>query len=335
MTKTAVIALGGNALIKENQAGSADELRENATAMARSIQTLRGHSWDVVLVHGNGPQVGNLAIQQDEHQSRVPAQPLYSLGAMTQGQLGSLLSLALRSTVGPPAINVAAVVTHVVVSPDDPAFDTPTKPIGPFFEDDEARRLATSRGWTIVQDAGRGFRRVVPSPEPQSFLEIKAIRTLVDSGAVVIASGGGGVPVIADGDGYSGLDVVVDKDYAAARLATLLGVDTLVLVTGVECAMLDFGTPRETQLLQVTADQMEVHLADGQFPEGSMGPKVRAAIRFLRAGGRQALITTHELAAAYLTRARGSVGGGTVITLTDARSDAASRTGSIHSEVGA
>jgi carbamate kinase len=334
-TKTTLIALGGNALIKEGQAGTATQLRENATAMARSIHTLRAQSWDVVLVHGNGPQVGNLAIQQDDRQTLVPAQPLYSLGAMTQGQIGSLLSLALRGTVGSPTNNVAAVVTHVVVSPDDPAFEKPTKPIGPFFDADEAKRIGALRGWEMAWDAGRGFRRVVASPEPLEFLEIQAIRALVGSGAVVIAAGGGGVPVIADGEGYAGLDVVIDKDYAAARLATLLGVDTLVLATGVEHVMLDFGTSRQRPLLQVTADQMELHLADGQFPEGSMGPKVRAAIRFLHAGGRQALITTHELAATYLTRAPGSVDGGTLITLTEAGANTASSTESKRSEVGA
>jgi carbamate kinase len=327
MRKTAVIALGGNALTKEKQAGTAEELRENAIAMARSIHALRGQAWNAVLIHGNGPQVGNLAIQQDEGQILVPAQPLYSLGAMTQGQIGSALSLALRSTVGPTPINVAAVVTHVVVSPDDPALVKPTKPIGPFFDVDEASRLAASRGWEIAQDAGRGFRRVVASPEPQAFLELDAIRALVDSGALVIASGGGGVPVIAEGEGYVGLDAVVDKDYAAARLATLLGVDTLVLVTGVAYVMVDFGTPHQRALLDVTADDMDLHLADGQFPEGSMGPKVRAAIRFLRAGGRQAIITNHELAASSLTRAPGSVEGGTVITLDGTGLTAASAVG--------
>jgi carbamate kinase len=334
-TKSTLIALGGNALIREGQTGTAAQLRDNATAMARNIHALRAQSWDVVLVHGNGPQVGNLAIQQEEGQSLVPAQPLYSLGAMTQGQIGSLLSLALRGTVGSPTSNVAAVVTHVVVSPDDPAFEKPTKPIGPFFDADEARSIGARRGWEMAWDAGRGFRRVVASPEPLEFLEIQAIRALVDSGAVVIAAGGGGVPVIAHGEGYAGLDVVVDKDYAAARLATLLGVDTLVLATGVEHVMLDFGTSRQRALLRVTADEMEQHLRDGQFPEGSMAPKVRAALRFLRAGGRQVLITTHELATSYLTRASGSVDGGTLITLNEVRANAAPSTERTRSEVGA
>jgi carbamate kinase len=334
-SKSTLIALGGNALIRDGQAGTAAQLHDNATAMARSIHTLRAQSWEVVLVHGNGPQVGNLAIQQEDQQSLVPAQPLYSLGAMTQGQIGSLLSLALRGTVGSPTNNVAAVVTHVVVSPDDPTFEKPTKPIGPFFNAAEAKHIGARRGWEMAWDAGRGFRRVVASPEPLEFLEIQAIRALVDSGAVVIAAGGGGVPVVADGEGYTGLDVVIDKDYAAARLATLLGVDTLVLATGVEHVMLEFGTSRQRPLFQVTADQMDVHLADGQFPEGSMAPKVRAALRFLRAGGRQVLITTHELATAYLTRAQGSVDGGTLITLNEVGANAASSTQKRRSEVSA
>ena len=251
--------------------------------------------WGVVIVHGNGPQVGSLAIAHEESAAVVPPQPLFNLGAMTQGQMGSLVSLALRRVSGWPRVRPAAVVTHVTVDPADPAFTEPTKPIGPFFDRAEAEELAASRGWTITEDAGRGYRRVVPSPEPIDILEAGAILALIDAGFVVVAAGGGGVAVVSGPDGYHGVDAVIDKDYAAQRLATSLGAEALVLVTGVETVMLDFGTPQQRAVEEMTLEEAERHLAEGQFPPGSMGPKMRAATRFLRAGGRVAVVTTPEL----------------------------------------
>ncbi|MBN9113153.1 MAG: carbamate kinase [Pseudonocardia sp.] len=298
MSRTAVVALGGNAFTREDQKGTFEELAANARTMANTVHALRRSGWNVVIVHGNGPQVGNLAIQQEEGSSVVPALPLSALGAMTQGQLGSLISISLRQTAqAGDDIDVATIVTHVAVASDDPAFTDPRKPIGPFFHGDAVNEMVETRGWTMIEDSGRGHRRVVPSPKPQAILEAASIRTLADAGVVVVAAGGGGVPVVDEGDGLKGVDAVIDKDYAAQQLANQLGADALVLVTGVKNVMVDFGKPSQRAIEEVGVDEVEVHLGDGQFPEGSMGPKVRAGIAFLRNGGQTVVVTTPEFAA--------------------------------------
>jgi carbamate kinase len=302
--RTAVVALGGNAFTREGQRGTYQELASNAAAMAQAVHRLRQAGWRVVVAHGNGPQVGNLAIQQEAAEPAVPGLPLPALVAMTQGQLGSLICLALREVAGYSggrAPDVVTVVTHVRVDAADPAFARPTKPIGPFLSAAHAADLALSKGWTTVEDAGRGYRRVVPSPVPLEIVETAAIRRLLDEGFVVVAVGGGGVPVAADGDRLVAVDAVIDKDLAAALLATTVGARALVLVTDVDAVMLDFGTPRQRAITTVGADEMRQHLREGQFPEGSMGPKVRAALRFLDAGGGCAVITRPWLVASALS----------------------------------
>jgi len=302
MTKTAVVALGGNALTRQGQSGTAEEMAANAAAMAASVNDVIEAGWRVVIVHGNGPQVGNLALQQ-EATTAVPPQPLALLNAMTQGELGSLIATAINALRGPGA--AAALVTHVTVSRADPAFAAPSKPIGPFFGSDEAHHLAEARGWVVRQDSGRGYRRVVPSPEPVGIVEIGAIRALVDAGCLVIACGGGGIPV--DGSGGDAarvgavIDAVIDKDRAASLMARLLGAQALVLVTAVDNVMINYGTPRQAKLGQITLAEAERHLRDGQFPPGSMGPKVEAALAFLAGGGESAAITSPGLVAATLS----------------------------------
>ena len=298
MTKTAVVALGGNALTRLGQSGTAEEMAGNAVAMAACVNDVIEAGWRVVIVHGNGPQVGNLALQQ-EATTAVPAQPLALLNAMTQGELGSLIASAVNTLRGPGA--AVAVVTHVMVSPADPAFATPSKPIGPFFSGGEAQHLAAARGWIVHPDSGRGFRRVVPSPEPTGIVEISAIRALVDAGCLVIACGGGGIPVGISGGPAAGLDAVIDKDRAASLLARLLGAQALVLVTAVDHVMINYGTPRQAKLGSITMAEADRHLRDGQFPPGSMGPKVEAALSFLAAGGEWAAITSPGLVAATLS----------------------------------
>lgn len=293
MTKTAVVALGGNALTRAGQAGTCEEMTDNAAAMAASLNEVIEAGWRAVVVHGNGPQVGSLALQQ-EATTMVPAQPLSLLGAMTQGQIGSLIARAVDRLRGPGA--AAALVTHVTVDPADPAFGDPSKPIGPFFEADEARRLAASRGWAVRPDSGRGYRRVVASPEPTGVVEIGALRALVEAGYLVIACGGGGIPVAAAG----AVDAVIDKDRAAGLIARLLGAQALLLVTAVDRVMLDYGTPRQAELGTITAAQAARHLGEGQFPPGSMGPKIEAALRFLAAGGELAIVTSPGLLATTL-----------------------------------
>jgi carbamate kinase len=300
LSKIAVVALGGNALTQESQEGTQAEQYANALVMARSVRSLIRQGWRIIIVHGNGPQVGNLAIQHEEGAALVPAQPLYSLGAMTQGALGSLIALALHEVCGDEIPGVVSVITHVVVDSDDPAFDNPTKPIGPFFSEADKNELVASRGWVMVPDSGRGYRRVVASPQPQATLEADSIATLIDSGRIVVAAGGGGVPVVRDGACYRGIDAVIDKDFAAERIANAANAEVLALVTGVSTVRLDFGKPTERPIEELTVTDAKRHLADGQFPPGSMGPKMSAAIKFVEAETtndfeRVAAVTTPEL----------------------------------------
>lgn len=314
MSTIAVIALGGNALTREDQRGTQEEQYDNALTMAKSVRSLLRKGWKIIIVHGNGPQVGNLAIQHEEGARFVPAQPLYSLGAMTQGALGSLICLALHEVCGTEISGVVSVITHIVVDADDPAFDNPSKPIGPFFTEAEADEFTKNRGWTMVPDAGRGFRRVVASPTPQDTLEADAIAALTASGHIVVAAGGGGIPVVARNGILHGVDAVIDKDFAAERIAVAANATALVMVTGVPAVKLDFGKPTERSVENMTVTEARMHLADGQFPPGSMGPKMSAAIKFVEGGSpdeapRFAAITTPELVYATLDEPHGVIEG--------------------------
>lgn len=291
MTSLAVVAVGGNALTAAHETGTCEQIEANAAGLARSLCALVAGGASLAVVHGNGPQVGNLSIQQDEALAMVPAQPLYALSAMTQGQLGSALARAIDTQCG--AGTAVAVVTHVTVDLDDPAFGRPSKPIGPFFSAERAAELAQARGWTVVEDSGRGHRRVVASPAPTGVVELRAVRTLLEAGHVVLAAGGGGVAVSRGPEGtVDGVDAVVDKDLTAARLATSLGALELYLLTGVDGVLLDFGTAQQRPTHRLGVGEARKHLADGQFPAGSMGPKVTAALQFLEAGGVRAIITS-------------------------------------------
>jgi len=312
MTGRAVVAVGGNALTAQDQQGTWEQIAANAAAVAAPLARLVRDGWQVAVVHGNGPQVGALALQQDAALRTVPAQPLHQLCAMTQGQLGSVLVRAVDAQCGPGT--AVALVTHVRIDPDDPAFDSPSKPIGPFLGAGEARALAEECGWSVAEDSGRGYRRVVASPLPLAVVEMRAISTLLEAGHVVLAAGGGGVAV--GPDGITAIDAVIDKDHAAAVLATAIGARELYLVTGVDCVLLDFGTPQQRPVHELTADEAAQHLADGQFPPGSMGPKVAAAVAFLRDGGQRAVITSAGLLA---SAAAGEPGAGTSLQPVAAR----------------
>jgi carbamate kinase len=300
VAKLAVVALGGNAFTYEGESGRYEEQAAHAAGMARMVSELLGDGWNLALVHGNGPQVGNLAIQQEDGAALVPAQPLFSLVAMTQGELGSLIACAVRDTTA-GARAAISVVTHVVVDPDDPAMNEPTKPIGPFLSEQDATRLARERGWRVSLDAGRGYRRVVASPRPIRILEIGAICSLLDAGYLVVTAGGGGIPVVSgDGGTLTCVEAVIDKDYAAAELAHAVGAQALVLVTAVDAVQLDFGTPQQRRIAELDIKTAERYLAEGQFPEGSMKPKITAATGFVRAGGELAVITSAAHAVAAL-----------------------------------
>jgi carbamate kinase len=276
----------------------------------------------VVIIHGNGPQVGSLSLQAEAGKALgVPDQPFDVLGAMTQGQIGYLIQQTLGNMLREVGVQsagksgsaaddpppVVSVVTQVVVDPADPAFQNPTKPIGPFYDRELAQSLAAEKGWTVVQDADRGWRRVVPSPQPIEVIEAAAIQALIAAGSIVVAGGGGGVPVVREPSGdLRGVEAVIDKDLAAERLAALVGADTLLLITGVHRIALDYGTPNQRSLDVMTLDEARQYLADGQFPAGSMGPKVKAAIRFLEDGGTEAIVTAPEVLAAALRGADGT-----------------------------
>lgn len=312
VSETIVVALGGNALIREDQRGTYDEQVANARSMARSVAELLQAGWRVVVVHGNGPQVGNVARAYQAACGTPPAEPLTSLVAMTQGQIGSLLALALHEECG-RRVKVVSVVTHSVVDPDRDESLRPAKPIGAFFTADEAASLQREHDWVMRDDAGRGFRRYVPSPDPVAIVEAGAIHDLVNGGYLVIACGGGGVAVARAPRGYRRVEGVIDKDSAAQLLATELGAEVLGLVTGVRAVHLDFGKPSERPVHFLTSDAAASYLSEGQFPIGSMGPKVRAALRFLDHGGRVAAITTPELLHATLAQDPGAEAVGTRI----------------------
>jgi carbamate kinase len=313
MTRTAVLAVGGNALAPGHGRATLEEQQANANKIARLAVSMMKQGWRIVMTHGNGPQVGNLSLQQEggAAAAMIPAQPLVVLGAMTQGQIGHMLTVALHNAAGGDP-QTSAVLTHVLVDPRDPAIAKPTKPIGPFFSSQRARVLAAQRGWEIVDDAGRGFRRVVPSPEPVEILEGDAIRALVDKGFIVVAGGGGGIPVVRRGRRIEGFDAVIDKDLTAALLAATVDAQALLLLTGVDRVMLDFGKPTERPVKEMAASEARAHIEDGQFPPGSMGPKVAGALRFLEAGGRiprggrTAIITSARRAAAALAGKHGT-----------------------------
>lgn len=296
--KLAVVALGGNAFIGEGERGSYSEQMSRVAEIARALPQMFDLGYMLVLTHGNGPQVGSLLIQQESAAHSVPAMPLDACVAMTQGQLGYLLQQVLNNMLAERGIkkSVVTVITRVVVARNDPAFRHPTKFIGPPFDRATAQRLARERGWKMRLDAGRGYRRVVPSPKPIDVVEKIEIGQMLKRDSIVIAAGGGGIPVLRRRDGrLCGVEAVVDKDLAAEKLATVLGAELLVILTAVDHVSLDFGTKRERPIRRMAAREAERYLADGQFPPGSMGPKIEAAINFLKDGNKRVIITSHRM----------------------------------------
>jgi carbamate kinase len=296
-----VIALGGNAIQQPGQVGTFEEQLFNIDSAARRIAGLVADGHRVVVTHGNGPQVGNLLIQNELAAKAVAPMPMDVCGAESQGQIGYMFQQCLENhlrRVHMPA-QVATVLTETEVSVDDPAFARPTKPVGPFYDPVRAKELQLERGFVMVEDAGRGWRRVVPSPEPLHQLQSGVIRDLAATGAIVICSGGGGVPVVREKNGdYRGVEAVIDKDLAASALAIDVGADTLVILTDVPNVYLHYNTPEQVALRDVGLEEMEGMLAAGHFAAGSMGPKVDASLRFARHGGTAIIANLLDLAAA-------------------------------------
>lgn len=291
------LAIGGNALIRAGEEGTWEQQLLNAREIAAEVVALRAAGHGLLLTHGNGPQVGMLLLQQGLGGAEVPALPLDVLTAMTQGQLGYLLETAIAQVH--PEVRTAVLLTRAIVDPGDPAFDSPTKPVGPFYDHDDAGRLAEEREWDMAPDSGRGWRRVVASPRPREVLGADSVRALLDAGVVVIAGGGGGIPVAPGEHGLEGVQGVIDKDRCTAELALAVGAELLVLLTGVPRVAVDFGTRWERELRRMTVSEAKRGLAGGEFPAGSMGPKIEAAERFVKDGGGRAVITAanHLLAA--------------------------------------
>ena len=304
--RLALIAFGGNALLPENQRGLQEEQMRNAQTAAQLMVHIVKKGYELIIVHGNGPQVGNILIQMEEAVTKIPPFSLETCDAMTEGSMGYMLEKAIINELRRNSIDkeVATLISQVIVDPEDPAFQNPTKPIGPFYTKYRAQMLAREKKWTMVEDAGRGYRKVVPSPKPIDVVPKWIIRDLVRDGKIVIAAGGGGIPVIITSRGlFQGVEAVIDKDYAASLLAREVGVDLFIILTGTDRVYLNFGKPDQKECPVLTVDEAEQHLKQGQFPAGSMGPKIRAAIEYIRNGGREVLITSAaHLKAALLNR---------------------------------
>jgi carbamate kinase len=291
---TAVVAIGGNSLIKDKKRNGLYDQLANVRDTCHNIAELVARGWNVAITHGNGPQVGFLIRRAELATEELPLIPLEFAGADTQGCIGYMIQQSLMNEFHRRGINRQAVtvVTQVVVDRDDPAFQNPTKPIGGFMSKEEAERHSREDDWTIVEDAGRGWRRVVPSPDPKVIVEIAAIKDLIDRGYIVICVGGGGIPVVDQNGELEGIAAVIDKDYASSLLASEIRSEMLIISTGVEKVAIDFGKPEQRELDRLTVAESEAFMAAGQFPPGNMGPKVTAILRYLKNGGREGLITS-------------------------------------------
>jgi carbamate kinase len=306
--KTMLIAIGGNSLIRAGEKGTIADQQANARRTARAIVELIAAGHSVIITHGNGPQVGAQLIRSERSSDQVPNQTLDVCGAASQGEIGYVLAQALTAELALAGLHVpvASLITRTVVSADDPAMRHPTKPIGPFYTRAEAENRIRHLGWSIVEDADRGYRRVVPSPEPIEIVEFPVIREMVKAGVLVIACGGGGIPVVRTHGIYEGIDAVIDKDPASALLANALGMETLIISTATDCVYLDYKTATQRPLRQVRLSELQQYYAAGQFPPGNMGPKVEAAKRFLNGGGKEVIITSFENFAAAVAGSSGT-----------------------------
>ena len=304
-----VVALGGNALQKNGEL-TAKIQEEVAKETVQKLIPLIKDGHELVIVHGNGPQVGNLVLHEEAGNSpSTPAMPLQVSVGMTQGMIGYWIQKALKEELPKNGIskNATTIVTQVEVSKDDQAFKNPTKPIGPFYSEEEAQKVAAKKGYVVKEDSGRGWRRVVPSPKPIHILESDAIIDFMKTGAIVIAAGGGGIPVISNGENsFEGVDAVIDKDFAAELLAEKINADTLLILTGVDNAMINYGKENQQALGVISTEEAEKYINENQFGAGSMLPKVQASLKFAKTGGK-AVITSLENAQDAISKNLGTV----------------------------
>jgi len=296
MSKKAVLALGGNAIIKAGQKGEISEQFVNTRSSLGGVVELIKQGYLLAISHGNGPQVGNLLLQQLAGiDKNVAPLPLGILNAATEGTMGYMIEQSLQNRLKISNINrnVMTIVSQVIVDKNDPSMKNPSKPVGPFYNKEIAEKMKADYGWTMVEDSGRGYRQVVPSPIPQDIIQKKTIKELVDEGNIVIACGGGGIPVYYKEDGtLEGVDAVIDKDFASALMALQIGAEKLVILTGVDKVAINFNKPNQIDLDELSIAEAEKYLEEGQFPKGSMGPKIKAAKLFIENGGEEVLITS-------------------------------------------
>lgn len=304
-----VVAIGGNATHPEDIEGTSREQKDIAALTAKALLPLAMMDNQLIITHGNGPVVGKILMRQALTRDVIAPMPLDICVAHSQGGIAYLLVQAIENALREHGNDrhAACLLTQVEVDPNDPAFQNPTKPIGTFYSEDEAKTVGAKMGWTMREDAGRGWRHVVPSPSPQHICDISLIEELSRRGSIVIAGGGGGIPVIRNPDGTRlGVEAVIDKDLTTAHMANVLKIDTMVMLTAVPQVTIDFGTPKARALSHVSAAEMQTHLDAGQFPPGSMGPKIDAALRFLNRGGNRVIIAHLEEAGAALNGEAGT-----------------------------
>jgi len=296
MSKTALVAVGGNSLIRAGEKGTIAEQLANTRRTAAAIRSLIELGYRLVVTHGNGPQVGAQLLRSERASDVAYSQTLDVCGAASQGEIGYLLAQSLHNELACAGLKIPVVclVTQTVVSADDPAMLHPSKPIGPFYSRSDAEEKRRSLGWHIVEDAARGYRRVVPSPEPLRIVELELIRDLVNDGALVVCTGGGGIPVIREDGALRGVEAVIDKDRASAVLAAELGVDLFAISTDTDYVYLNYKQPNQLPLRRVSACELQKHYGAGHFPPGNMGPKIESVLSFLRHGGQEAVITSFE-----------------------------------------
>lgn len=297
MTKTALIAVGGNSLIRAGQRGTIEEQYGNARLTARAIITMIKDGWDIVITHGNGPQAGAALLRSERASGEVYTHTLDMCVATTQSEIGYIMQRALEIELADANIvkHITVIPTMVAVDPEDTAFKNPTKPIGPFYSEKQAEQKKRDLGWDIIEDASRGYRRVVPSPEPKDVLQIDIIKKVIEMGYIVIALGGGGIPVMNRGHGnIEGLEAVIDKDKSSSLLANMLDVDLFLISTEADAAYLNFKKPEQFEIRNATVTELEKYMDENHFAPGSMKPKIESVIRFLKNGGKKALITNYE-----------------------------------------
>lgn len=306
--KKILIAFGGNALLSSEDEGTFQSQLARAKEAFEKITDIIADN-RVIITHGNGPQVGNILLQNENAMSQVPALPLHSCGAMSQGLIGEILLTAYDSVRLSTGImkEASAIVTRTIVDSEDPAFNNPTKPIGPYYDEKTSKNLEKERGWKMRSENGKGYRRLVPSPVPVDIPERSAIFNILNDGFMPICTGGGGIPVVRTPDGLEGVDAVIDKDLASSLLATILEVDKFVILTDVEGIYKHFGTEREELVSDITIAELESEFSEDNFPKGSMGPKVTAAVEFVRKTGKKAIIGSLENAGKVINEKSGTI----------------------------